>query len=184
MTTPSVQLPAPVAAAGVATERELDVRPILAKGGDPFGLIMKATAELGEAEALHLVVGFEPAPLYVIMRQTGRLAHTEQRAGAYHVWFFKDPSAQPEAPAGAERVPLKPPVELDVRGLEPPAPMVTILEKLAELGAGAQLTVRHHREPVLLYDKLKLRGYAARAHKRDDGDYLIHIAPAWAFETE
>jgi len=174
-------LPAPVAASGATRAHELDVRPILAKGGDPFSLIMKTVSGLAADEALHLVVGFEPAPLYAVMRMAGRLAHTEKTGDEVHVWFYRDASLA-EQPSGAERVPLQPPVDLDVRGLEPPAPMVTILEKLAELGAGAQLRVRHHREPVLLYDKLKLRGYAARCEKRGEGDYLVHIAPAWAFE--
>jgi uncharacterized protein (DUF2249 family) len=165
-------IPGPVAARGVERERMLDVRSVLAKGGDPFSLIMKATQALGANEALHLVVGFEPAPLYSVMRATGRLAHTEQRAGVFHVWFWKDPDAKEEGP-----------VELDVRELEPPGPMVAILEKLAALGAGAQLRVRHHREPVLLYDKLELRGYAARVERRKEGDYLILIAPAWALES-
>lgn len=175
-------IPAAVSAQGVTSARALDVRPVLAKGGDPFSLIMKTTQSLAPTEALHLIVGFEPAPLYAIMRTVGRLAHTEEHAGVFHVWFYKDPNAPVEEAKDAARVPLQPPVDLDVRGLEPPGPMVTILEKLAELGAGAQLRVRHHREPVLLYDKLKLRGYAARVDRRVEGDYLVFIAPAWAIE--
>ncbi len=69
-------------------------------------------------------------------------------------------------------------------GLEPPQPMIRILEKLTQLGPGAQLTVRHHREPVLLYDKLAARGYAARCEAKGDGSFLIRIAPNWAFEGE
>lgn len=175
-------LPAVVAAAGQAREHELDVRPVLAKGGDPFHLIMKTVQTLGSNEALHLIVGFEPAPLYAIMRSAGRAAHTEQRDGAYHVWFYLDPKLTAEPAPGAERVTLQPPVEMDVRGLEPPGPMVAILEKLASLGPGAQLLVQHHREPVLLYEKLKLRGYAARTTRRGEGDYMVHVAPAWAFD--
>lgn len=175
-------LPANVAAAGTERERELDVRPVLAKGGDPFHLIMKTVQTLERNEALHLIVGFEPAPLYSIMKTLGRVGHTEQHDGAYHVWFYCDPNVPAEAPQGAARVPLQPEVELDVRGLEPPAPMVAILEKLASLGPGARLLVHHHREPVLLYEKLKLRGYGARTERRGDGDYLVHIAPAWALE--
>ena len=180
---PSSPLPVVVAAAGSYRERQLDVRPVLAKGGDPFDLIMTTVGELAPGEALHLVVGFEPTPLYVVMRTAGRLAHTEERAGVFHVWFYQDAAATPVPAQGVARSTLLPPVDLDVRGLEPPAPMVTIREKLAELGAGAQLRVRHHREPVLLYDKLKLRGYAARCERRGEGDYLVHIAPAWAFDA-
>lgn len=176
----SADLPAPVAAGGATSARELDVRPVLAKGGDPFHLILSTTKTLAPGEALHLIVGFEPAPLYAVMQAAGRLAHTEQRDGAWHVWFYEGPRAEQPA-ASAERVPLQPPVDMDVRELEPPLPMVAILEKLTELGPGAQLRVRHHREPVLLYEKLELRGYAARAEKRGPGDYVVHVAPKWAF---
>lgn len=175
-------IPAVVSAQGASSARVLDVRPVLDKGGDPFSLIMKTTQTLAPSEALHLIVGFEPTPLYVIMRTVGRLAHTEQHGEVFHVWFYRDPNAKPEETSDAARVPLQPVVDLDVRALEPPGPMVAILEKLAELGAGAQLRVRHHREPVLLYDKLKLRGYAARVERRTEGDYLLLIAPAWALE--
>lgn len=175
-------LPAPVAAAGARTSRALDVRPILKKGGDPFSLIMKTVGDLATDEALHLIVGFEPTPLYAVLRAQGRAAHTDRVGDEYHVWFYADARATPEARVAAERVPLQPPVELDVRGLEPPQPMIVILEKLVALGPGAQLLVRHHREPVLLYEKLALRGYGARTEKKGEGDYRVHIAPAWVFQ--
>jgi uncharacterized protein (DUF2249 family) len=176
-------LPEAVRRSGARTEHLLDVRSVLASGGDPFTLIMRQARELAEDEALHLVVGFEPAPLYAVMRGMGRAAHTEESSGTYHVWFYRDGAAEPERPAaGGAPAKLLPPVEMDVRGLEPPQPMVQILQKLVDLGPGAQLLVRHHREPVLLYDKLALRGYSARCTKRDDGDYIIHIAPAAALE--
>jgi uncharacterized protein (DUF2249 family) len=179
-------LPSAVAAAGVTNVRTLDVRPVLDKGGDPFGLIMKTMKTLGPDEALHLVVGFEPRPLYAVLRaQFGREHVTEQVGELFHVWFFLPRTGAPEAGAGepppAARAPLQAPVELDVRGMEPPGPMMATLEKLVELGPGAQLLVAHHREPVMLYEKLKLRGYAAQTTRRAEGDYLVHVAPAWAF---
>jgi uncharacterized protein (DUF2249 family) len=75
------------------------------------------------------------------------------------------------------REPVRSPVELDVRGMEPPEPMVAILEKLGELGPWARLEVRHHREPVFLYEKLRARGFLAWTEKRGERDYLVHIAP-------
>lgn len=181
----SISLPDVVRSSGATRARELDVRPVLAKGGDPFQLILETARGLGDGEALHLVVGFEPTPLYAVMRSMGRAAHTERSGEAFHVWFFREAGAAPErAAASTERAPLLAPVQLDVRGLEPPQPMITILEKLVELGPGAQLLVRHHREPVLLYEKLALRGYGARTEKRGEGDYLVHVAPAWVFEPE
>ncbi len=185
MTTDHSQaLPDPVRSAGTTSARELDVRAVIAKGGDPFRLILSTTQELADDEALHLIVGFEPRPLFMVMSSMGRAAHVEQRDGVFHVWFYKSgrPASAAAAPTPAPRAALKEPVELDVRGLEPPQPMIRVLETLTELGDGAQLLVRHHREPVLLYDKLELRGYAARATKRAEDDWVIHIAPSWAFE--
>lgn len=180
----SAPIPKPVRDAGVTSARELDVRPVLEKGGDPFRLIMETTKSLAAGEALHLIVGFEPRPLYAVMATMGRKHHVEPQDGLYHVWFYPDGAAAAEAPVAARRVPLKPPVELDVRGLEPPQPMVQVLEKLTELGEGAQLLVRHHREPVLLYEKLRLRGYDARSTKKAEGDWMVHIAPVWFFEEQ
>ena len=166
----------------MAAVRDLDVRPILAKGGDPFSVIVKTATALAAGEGLHLVAPFEPIPLYAVLRAMGFASRHEVIDGAHHVWFEKDGGGMPAEKPADDREPLQPPVELDVRGLEPPAPMMTILEKLVELGPGAQLLVRHHREPVLLYEKLQLRGYAAKARKVCDGDWLVHIAPAHAFE--
>ncbi|HET9449424.1 MAG TPA: DUF2249 domain-containing protein [Aggregicoccus sp.] len=185
-------LPRTLAAAGVTHARTLDVRPVLEKGGDPFSLIMKTVRELEPSEALHLVVNFEPRPLYAVLRSSFGREHVMEQVGElFHVWFYLPaPGAVASAPedsaqgeSGA-RAPLLPPVELDVRGMEPPGPMMAILEKLVELGPGAQLLVAHHREPVLLYDKLKLRGYAAHTTRRGEGDYLVHVAPAWALAPD
>jgi len=51
-------------------------------------------------------------------------------------------------------------VVLDVRGLEPPQPLVRILEELDRLGRGVELEVRHDRRPMLLYPQLDDRGFA------------------------
>jgi hypothetical protein len=40
---------------------------------------------------------------------------------------------------------------LDVRGLEPPQPMLRVLETLERLGAGVELEMRHDRRPIFLY---------------------------------
>ena len=178
----STPIPAQVHA---GREKSIDARPILAKGGDPFRLIMRTAGELAPDEALHLIVGFEPVPLYAVLKGQGFAWHTQTNDGDFHVWFWRESRpARPAIAPFAERAGLQEPVEMDVRELEPPQPMIAIFEKLAALGEGAQLLVRHHREPVLLYEKLAARGYAARTSRRGEGDYLVHIAPAWVFEDE
>jgi len=47
---------------------------------------------------------------------------------------------------------------LDVRGLEPPLPMVRVLERVEALEPGGVLTVLHDRRPVFLYPQLDKRG--------------------------
>jgi uncharacterized protein (DUF2249 family) len=178
--------PPNVAAAGVKRIEPLDVRPVLAARGDPFQLIMKKVAPLGPDEAIELIVGFEPRPLYAVLAGMGFATEVLRDEATFHVFIFRDRalSAGPHGPPSSCHGELKPPVELDVRGMQPPDPILAIFDKLAEIGPGAQLIVRHHREPRLLYDKLAARGYAARAQEQANGEWRIRIAPEWAFEGE
>lgn len=63
------------------TSLRLDVRPILATGGEPFDVIMQAADRIGADNELELTAPFDPVPLYAVMRRrgfarTGR-AHTD-----------------------------------------------------------------------------------------------------------
>jgi hypothetical protein len=113
------------------------------------------------------------------MRSLGWAAHTVRTGDLFHVWFHQ---GQTTAPARSELQGLQAPVLLDVRGLAPPPPVIAILEKLVDVGPGAQLLVHDDQEPALLYEKLALRGYGARTERRGRGDYLVHIAPDWVFD--
>ncbi|MFN8544953.1 MAG: DUF2249 domain-containing protein [Candidatus Binatia bacterium] len=168
----SQALPQPVAAAGVRGARELDVRPLLARGEEPFDLIVRTVRELGSDEALHLIAPFEPAPLYGVLRSFGRTHHTERDGTVVHVWFYCE-NATGAAPQS--------PTLLELSGAEPNALTLAILEKLGELGPDAQLLVQCLQPPAHLAEKLALRGYAAHTEQRCDGDYLIHVAPVGTF---
>jgi uncharacterized protein (DUF2249 family) len=54
---------------------------------------------------------------------------------------------------------------LDVRGLEPPQPMIRVLERLDTLGADERLVVTLDRRPLILYPQLDARGFE---HSTDD----------------
>ena len=56
---------------------------------------------------------------------------------------------------------------LDVRGLEPPEPMRMSLAALAD-PRNLPLTLRHSREPVLLYTRLQERGLTWEVHTVGD----------------
>jgi TusA-related sulfurtransferase len=69
-------------------------------------------------------------------------------------------------------------VEVDARGLEPPQPMVRILEALARLPAGAELRARTDRRPMHLYPLLAERGFTADTQEQSDGSFLTRIRRA------
>ena len=49
----------------------LDVRPMLAKGQEPFAAIMQAADALGPDQTLRLIAPFRPVPLIGVLRQRG-----------------------------------------------------------------------------------------------------------------
>lgn len=49
----------------------LDVRPVLARGEDPFVMIMEAAATVPPAGALEVTAPFEPVPLYRVLSTHG-----------------------------------------------------------------------------------------------------------------
>lgn len=68
-----------------------------------------------------------------------------------------------------------PAVVLDNRGLEPPQPMMRILETLETLPEGATLLAINEREPLFLYPELAERGYAYETTPHPDGSFHIAI---------
>ena len=63
---------------------------------------------------------------------------------------------------------------MDLRGLQPPEPIVRIFDAL-ERGAGAPLRVILPHEPVPLYGLLRERGYSYAGSLRPDGGYEVLI---------
>lgn len=69
-------------------------------------------------------------------------------------------------------------VTLDARGLEPPQPMVRILEALGGLGQDATLRAQTDRRPLHLYALLEDRGYTAETQPAPDGSFVTDIRRA------
>ena len=69
-----------------ATEK-LDVRPILADGGEPFVLIMNTAASLQSGDSLLLTAPFEPVPLYEALAARG-FTHQTQEVSAGEWWIL------------------------------------------------------------------------------------------------
>ena len=77
-----------------------------------------------------------------------------------------------ERPAGVGAI-SGPPRLLDVRGLEPPAPLVLVLERLDTLGPDDELVVVHDRRPMFLYPQLEDRGFTHHTDEPEPG--VVHI---------
>ena len=157
---------------------DLDVRPELDAGRDPFNLIIKTLANVKDNQVLHLIINFEPVPLYTVMKMKGYDHTTEQDGGLWHIYLYKGGAAAPAATvAGQGESTTSEPktIEIDVRGLEPPEPMVRIIEMLPQVGMNTTLLVHHHREPLMIYDKLEHLGFQASAEKINEGYYKVRI---------
>lgn len=164
---------------------ELDVRPIMAGGKDPLSQILAAIHMLGQGTVLKIVNSFEPTPLILLLEKKGFVSWTDHvQDDVIHTYFYRRAEASPVTPAhppalddwdGAmERFAGKQ-VTLDVRDLEMPLPMLTILELLDDLPAGHALFVHHKRIPVFLLPELNERGfeYCIREIRDSEVDILV-----------
>jgi len=69
-------------------------------------------------------------------------------------------------------------IELDARGLEPPQPLMRILEVVATLPAGKTLRAHTRWRPALLYPELEQRGFIGESEEQSDGSFITHIRRA------
>jgi uncharacterized protein (DUF2249 family) len=162
----------------------LDVREDIRQGREPFTRIMRAAAALQDGESLLLIAPFEPAPLYRIMARQG-FTHKSRPNGTgdWEVLFSRAPVAdglendasQRPAEQASQACAGTPVMELDARGLEPPQPLVAILEALTKLHERAQLRVRTDRRPMHLYAHLEERGFVGDTQALEDGSFVTLI---------
>ncbi len=159
---------------------KFDVRPILDEGKDPFNDIMKKIKELKHDEVLLIINSFEPIPLYSVLGSKGFAYWTEKDNGIFKIYFFR--KSEDLKTEGSEDITYRVEgldfeniVEIDVRGLVPPEPMIKILETLSQLDDKSALLVHHHREPMMLYPKLEERGYRAISNKIDENYFKVLI---------
>lgn len=146
---------------------DVDVRPILRAGGEPFSVIMAALEQLEPGQGLRLYATFKPIPLFSVMANKG-FAYSAQplegEGGEWEVLFTPaepskgDGEALPSAEWSSAPWP-EPIVKLDARDLEPPEPMVRILAAADKLGPGDTLSALLRREPVFLFPQLEKRGF-------------------------
>lgn len=160
----------------------LDVREDLRQGREPFTKIMATAARLQPGEKFLLVAPFEPAPLFSVLGKQG-FDHESKRlqSGDWEVLFTRR-AEKPDAfvlpaqpPCNVVNAAVAEIVDVDARGLEPPQPLVKILEALAALPAGAELRAHTDRKPMHLLAELEERGLNYKTEEQTDGSHLTHI---------
>lgn len=164
---------------------QLDVRPILKAGGEPFGEIMRVTASLASGQGLCLLAPFKPVPLFSVMEGKG-YTHTEKELGGgdWEIIFMPHgggAAAPPGAAADTDAAPPEPAgwpapsQRIDLRGMPPPEPLVLTLETVEALAVGEVMEGCYDRDPVLLYPELDTRGHHYQSEKRSASEYRVRI---------
>jgi uncharacterized protein (DUF2249 family) len=163
---------------------EVDVREDLRAGREPFSKIMTAVGALGDNEVMHLRAIFEPAPLFTVLAKRGLVHQSHSHApDDWSVWFWKPVVEQAhteqavDVHTAVDPVPLidSAVVELDVRGLLPPEPMLRTLAALETLPPGTQLVQINARVPQFLLPMLAERGYACDVDESNPDRVLVRI---------
>jgi uncharacterized protein (DUF2249 family) len=155
----------------------LDVRDDIRNGRESFSKIMSAAAELLAGDQLLLIAPFEPVPLFAVLKKHG-FQHTARPAesGDWEVLITRQAQEQSDEGVPAATPPSSATViEVDARGLEPPQPLVKILESLSALPAGSEVRARTDRRPVHLYPHLAERGFTAETEEQADGSLITSI---------
>jgi len=150
----------------------LDVRPTLESGVDPFKIIMQAVKELQEDQTLQIINSFEPIPLIRKLKSKGYDSWTERpEEGEVHTFFRKnktqwvdnelEETVQKNKKSFDEQLlnfgdNIR---KIDVRQLEMPEPMVTILKEIETLKEGQALYVDHKKIPQFLLPELETRHF-------------------------
>jgi len=172
----------------------MDVRETLQHGKDPLQDILKAYEKIQPGGILCIINTFEPVPLMQLLGKKGAESHTIAKSqDLFYTYFLKPASASAEVLQKDDDTPaviycnqqkweelLQQYPEhtrrfLDVRALEMPQPMQTILATLPELASGKVLLVQHKRVPVYLLEELHDANYRTYIYKISETEVWLLI---------
>ncbi|MCP4329642.1 MAG: DUF2249 domain-containing protein [Alphaproteobacteria bacterium] len=71
-------------------------------------------------------------------------------------------------------------VHIDVRGLDPPQPLLAIIELIEEPETGGPVIVHHDRDPIMLYPELAERGWDHEHLAAPSGEVRLRLSRATA----
>lgn len=164
---------------------ELDVRPVIDSGKDPFKIITEKIKELKTGEVLKLINSFEPAPLIALLGNQGYETFVETvNENLINTYFYKsDAASVPALPINKDASDWDDILKqfngrmhkIDVRQMEMPKPMLDILKELESLSHGNALFVYHKRIPVFLLPELAEQNFDYRIKEITDGEVNMII---------
>lgn len=151
---------------------DFDVRPIIEAGKDPLTSIIDKVKSIPQGGVLKIINSFEPTPLISLLKKQGFESFTDaiddQLVETYFYKTGDDPvkiNDKENNSEGWDRLLQKFDGKLqivDVRELEMPQPMMTILEAIEKIPDGTALFVYHKRIPVFLLPELRERKFDYR----------------------
>lgn len=164
----------------------LDVRSIIEGGNDPFNEIMAFVKKLEDTQTLEIINSFEPIPLINKLKRKGYTTWTEKfEDGTVHSFFKKGQGTEIKEENSSIEITqnfdenfkrfvgkLK---QIDVRELEMPEPMTTILEELEILPKGNALFVEHKKVPQFLLPELEARNFKILYNKKSENHVQLLI---------
>jgi len=162
----------------------LDVRPVIETGKDPLDIIVQKVKALETGCVLKIINSFEPTPLMHLLGKQGFESYVETISDELvNTYFYKKTdksliaeNKEKNYAAGWDEIlaRFKGNLEtVDVRELEMPLPMHTILEALETLPADIALFVYHKRIPVFLLPELEERKFSYRIKEISDAE--VHL---------
>jgi uncharacterized protein (DUF2249 family) len=151
---------------------DFDVRPIMDAGKDPLASILEKVKSIPQGGVLKIINTFEPTPLIALLKKQGFESFVDTIDDKLiETYFYKtgdtavkinEENNNDEGWDGLIKKFDGKMQTVDVRQLEMPQPMMTILEAIEKLPDNHALFVYHKRIPVFLLPELRERKFDYR----------------------
>jgi len=148
---------------------------MIENGNDPFETVVSAFDRLTPGESFTLVVPFDPKPLIAFLSRRGAKPTLLQNERG-DVRYLITSEAQPRTENRACPYPNADGV-MDLRNLEPPEPMLQILEALEKAPTGKTVVALLSRTPGHLITMLERRGVPVKLEEKDGGFVITVTKP-------
>ncbi|MEO9144128.1 MAG: DUF2249 domain-containing protein [Ginsengibacter sp.] len=164
---------------------DFDVRPLIDGGKDPLTLIVDKVKSIPKGGVLKIINSFEPTPLISLLKKQGFESFVDTvNDQQVETYFYKTSDAAVEInkeennSEGWDELIEKFTGKMqtvDVRQLEMPQPMMTILESIEKLPDDTALYVYHKRIPVFLLPELRERKFDYRIKEEAPNEVRLLI---------